>query len=104
MSVDSQVIEHSGEYTIINESFTSDFNMISEYKFLLSPIEHTIHKDSDRYTAHTYIENAKEDNNLLKMRFYPQQIRKIIQYLVDNGVNMMYVENNIIYNINPTKK
>lgn len=46
LSMDTQTIERSGEYTIINESFTRDFNVISEYKFLLAPIEHTAY-DAD---------------------------------------------------------
>lgn len=104
MSMDSQTIEHSGEYTIINESFNNDFNMISEYKFLLAPIEHTIRSGNDKYTAHTYIENVKEDTSLLNTRFRLEHIRRVMQYLVDNGVKIMYSKNNLIYKLNPSIK
>lgn len=104
MSMDSQTIEHSGEYTIINESFNNDFNMISEYKFLLAPIEHTIRSGNDKYTAHTYIENVKEDTSLLNTRFRLEHIHGVMQYLVDNGVKIMYSKNNLIYKLNPSIK
>lgn len=42
LSMDTQTIEQQGKYTIINESFSNDSNAISEYKFLLAPIEHTV--------------------------------------------------------------
>lgn len=100
LSMDTQVIEQSGDYTIINESFTNDFNAISEYKFLLAPIEHTSYEDGEKYTAHTYIENAKADANLLKMRFQLGHVRGIMQYLVDNGIEIMYIKNNMIYKLN----
>lgn len=53
LSMDIQTIEKSGDYTIINELFTNDFNAISEYKFLLAPIEHTAYEGKNKYTAHT---------------------------------------------------
>lgn len=101
LSMDTQTIEHSGDYTIINEFFTSDFNAISEYKFLLAPIEHTAYDGDNKYTAHTYIEKAKEDSNLLNMRFQLGHIRGMMQYLVDNGVEILYIKNNLIYKLNP---
>lgn len=100
---DTQKIEQVGDFTIINESFSNDFNMISEYKFLLSPIEHTVNDDNERLTAHTYIEQAKVDENILKQRLYPAHIRMTIQNLVDNGVEIMYMKNNLIHKINPQK-
>lgn len=33
LSMDTQIIEQSDNYTVINESFSNDFNAISEYKF-----------------------------------------------------------------------
>lgn len=103
LSMDNQVIEQSGDYTIINESFTNDFNAISEYKFLLAPIEHTSNDSGEKYTAHTYIENAKVDTGLLKMRFQLAHIRGIMQYLADSGVEIMYIKNNLIYKLNSQK-
>lgn len=101
LSMDTQIIEQSGSYTVINESFSNDFNAISEYKFLLSPIEHTVYDGKEKYTAHTYIENAKVDANLLKMRFQVGHIRGLMQYLADNGIEMMYIRNCLIYKLNP---
>lgn len=69
LSMDTQIIEQSDNSTVINESFSNDFNAISEYKFLLAPVEHTAYDGEEKYTAHTYIENAKADANLLKMHF-----------------------------------
>lgn len=99
LSMDTQTIEQSGSYTVINESFSNDFNAISEYKFLLSPIEHTVHDGEEKYTAHTYIENAKVDANLLKMRFQVGHIRGMMQYLADNGIEIMYIRNSLIYKL-----
>lgn len=96
LSMDTQTIEQSGSYTVINESFSNDFNAISEYKFLLSPIEHTVYDGEEKYTAHTYIENAKVDANLLKMRFQVGHIRGMMQYLADNGIEIMYIRNSLI--------
>lgn len=101
LSMDKQVIEQSGDYTIINESFTNDFNAISEYKFLLAPIEHTVNDSGEKYIAHTYIENAKADTGLLNMRFQLAHIRGMMQYLADNGVEIMYIKNTKIYKLNP---
>lgn len=101
LSIDTQIIEQSGSYTVINESFSNDFNAISEYQFLLSPIEHTVYDGEERYTVHTYIENAKVDDNLLKMRFQVGHIRGVMQYLANNGVEIMYVRNSLIYKLNP---
>lgn len=101
LSMDTQIIKQSGNYTVINESFSSDFNAISEYKFLLAPIEHTVYEGEEKYTAHTYIENAKVDDNLLNMRFQLGHIRGMMQYLADNGVEMMYIRNSLIYKLNP---
>lgn len=103
LSMDSQTIETSGEYTIINESFTNDFNAISEYKFLLAPIEHTANDNLEKYTAHTYIENAKLYGSLLNMRFQLGHIRGVMQYLADNGIEIMYIKDNLIYKLNPQK-
>lgn len=103
LSMDTQTIEQSGDYTIINETFTNDFNAISEYKFLLAPIEHTAYEGANKYTAHTYIEQAKENISLLDMRFQLGHIRGMMQYLVDNGVEIMYIKNNMIYKLNPQK-
>lgn len=101
MSMDTQIIQQSGSYTVINESFSKNFNAISEYKFLLSPIEHTVYDGEEKYTAHTYIENAKVDANLLKMRFQVGHIRGMLQYLADNGIEIMYIRNCLIYKLNP---
>lgn len=101
MSMDTQIIQQSGSYTVINESFSKDFNAISEYKFLLSPIEHTVYDGEEKYTANTYIENAKVDANLLKMRFQVGHIRGMLQYLADNGIEIMYIRNCLIYKLNP---
>lgn len=100
LSMDTQTIEQDGEFTIINESFSRDWNMISEYKFLLSPIEHTVSNGSEKYTAHSYIENAKADADVLKIRFKKEYVRGAIQFLADNGVDVKYVKNNIVYNVN----
>lgn len=99
LSMDTQTIQQSGSYTIISESFSNDFNAISEYKFLLAPIEHTVHDGEEKYTAHTYIENAKVDENVLKMRFHLAHIRKVMRYLSDNGLEIMYIKNNLIYKL-----
>ena len=88
-------------YTMILEAFSNDFNAISEYKFLLSPIEHTVYDGEEKYTAHTYIENAKVDANLLKMRFQVGHIRGMMQYLADNGIEIMYIRNSLIYKLSP---
>ena len=101
LSMDTQTIEQSGSYTVINESCSNDFNAISEYKFLLSPIEHTVYDGEEKYTAHTYIENAKVDANLLKMRFQVGHIRGMMQYLADNGIEIMYIRNSLIYKLSP---
>ena len=101
LSMDTQTIEQSGSYTVINESFSNDFNAISEYKFLLSPIEHTVYDGEEKYTAHTYIENAKVDANLLKMRFQVGHIRGMMQYLADHGIEIMYIRNSLIYKLSP---
>ena len=101
MSMDTQIIQQSGSYTVINESFSKDFNAISEYKILLSPIEHTVYDGEEKYTANTYIENAKVDANLLKMRFQVGHIRGMLQYLADNGIEIMYIRNCLIYKLNP---
>ena len=103
MSIDKQSIEHSGNYTIINESFTNDFNSISEYLFLLSPIAHTKNDNNELYTAHTYIERAKEDSSIMNMHVRLNYIRSLMQYLVNNGVEIMYTKKNQIYKINRTK-
>ena len=103
LSLDKQDIKQSGDYTIINESFTNDFNAISEYKFILAPIEHIVNDSGEKYTAHTYIENAKADTGLLDMRFQLTHIRGMMQYLADNGVEIMYIRNNRIYKLNPQK-
>lgn len=101
LSMDTQIIEQSDNYTVINESFSNDFNAISEYKFLLAPVEHTAYDGEEKYTAHTYIENAKADANLLKMHFQLGHVRGMMQYLADNGVEIMYIRNNLIYKLNP---
>lgn len=99
LSMDKQEIKQSGEYTIINESFTKDFNVISEYKFLLAPIEHMIPEEgSKKYTAHDYLENTKVNPNL-KLTFTAEHIRGMIKYLIDNGVDIKYIKNNYIYQL-----
>ncbi len=98
LSMDTQTIEQDGEFTIINESFSRDWNMISEYKFLLSPIEHTINNNDEKYTAHTYLENAKANADILKFKFNKEYVRGVIGFLVDNGVDVKYAKNNMIYN------
>lgn len=101
LSADTQIIQTSGEYTVINESFTTNHNVISEYNFLLAPIEHTAYEYLTTYNAHTFIERAKEDSKLLQLRFHKNHIRETIQYLVDNGVDIKRVKNNVIYKISP---
>lgn len=104
LSMDRQSIEQSGEYTIINESFLQDYNMISEYKFLLATIEHTAYEGDNKYTAHDYLENAKADPDLFRARFEPGHIRGMMQYLADSGVDIKYVKNCNIYELNPTRR
>lgn len=101
MSVDSQTIVHDGNYTIITETFDKNNNIISEYLFLLSIMEHTVDKNGEKYTPHTYIENAKTDNQLLNNRFKLDHVRGVIQFLVNNGVEIMYIKNSLIYKIPP---
>ena len=103
LSMDTQTIQQSGNYTIINESFSNDFNAISEYKFLLAPIEHTMYDGEEKYTVHTYIENAKADENVLQMRFHLTHIRNAMLYLADKGLDIMYIKNNLIYKLGSTK-
>lgn len=103
LSMDTQTITQSGDFTIINESFSSEFNVISEYKFMLATIEHTVYDDTNKYTAHIYLEKAKENKQLLDMRFRLEHVRGMMQYLADNGVEMMYVKNNNIYKLNSKK-
>ena len=103
LSMDTQTIQQSGSYTIINESFSNDFNAISEYKFLLAPIEHTVYDGEEKYTVHTYIENAKVDENVLQRRFHLTHIRNTMLYLADEGLDIMYIKNNLIYKLDPTK-
>ncbi len=103
LSMDTQTIIQDGEFTIINESFSSDYNMISEYKFLLAPIEHLIDSNCEKYTAHTYIENVKTDSSLLKCKTSKEHVRATIQFLVDQGVDIKYVKNNLIYKLNTQK-
>lgn len=104
LSMDTQKVEQVGEFTIINESFSNDFNMISEYKFLLAPIEHTAYEGNEKYTAHTYVEKAKEDSSLLKMRFQLGHVRGMMKYLADEGVDLMYTKNNLIYPLKSQNK
>lgn len=103
LSMDTQIIEQSDNYTVINESFSNDFNAISEYKFLLAPVEHTLYNGEEKYTAHTFIENAKVDANLIKMHCNLDCVRGMMQYLANNGVEIMYIKNNLIYKISPKK-
>ena len=103
LSMDTQTIQQSGNYTIINESFSNDFNAISEYKFLLAPIEHTMYDGEEKYTVHTYIENAKADENVLQIRFHLTHIRNAMLYLADKGLDIMYIKNNLIYKLGSTK-
>lgn len=99
LSMDKQSIEHSGEFTIINEEFTKDFNFISEYNFLLSPIEHMVYDAENKYNPHTYIEKAKSDKSMLDCRFRLEHIRGMMKYLVDNGVDIKYIKNTYIYQL-----
>lgn len=99
LSMDKQDINQSGDYTIITEEFTNDFNCISEYKFLLAPIEHTVYDLKNKYTPHNYIEQAKVDKNLLESRFKLGHIRGMMQYLANNGIDIKYIRNNIIYKL-----
>lgn len=102
LSMDSQTIEQSGEFTIITEEFTNDFNAVSEYKFLLAPIEHTVIADNQKYTAHTYIEKAKENRDVLKSGFQLGHIRGMMQHLADNGVEISYIKDYYIYKLSKT--
>lgn len=101
LSMENQSIEQSGEFTIINESFSgsSDFNEISEYKFLLAPIEHTVWGEKEKYDAHSYIEQAKTDGSLLKNRIMMGHVRGMMRYLANNGVDIKYIKNTIIYKL-----
>lgn len=99
LSQSSQTIQEDGEFTIVTEEFVSDFNSISEYNFLLAPILHTITDEKEKYTAHKYVEKAKEDKNIMKHRFKLGHIRGMIQYLSNNGVDIKYIKNNYIYPI-----
>lgn len=103
LSMDTQEIVQDGEYTIINEEFQRDFNAISEYKFLLAPIEHMVHEELGKYDAHSFIEQAKADPELQKTKFQVEHIRGMIQFLVDNGVDIKYIRNNYIYAIEPRR-
>lgn len=95
---DTQKIEQSNSFTIINESLES-YHFIPEYKFLLAPMEHTSYNINTKYTAHSYIEQAKVDQKLLNMRFTPEQIRGVLTFLSNNGVDISFVENKQIYKI-----
>lgn len=97
LSMDNQVIKTSGEFTIITEEFTRNFNSISEYKFLLAPIEHTSYEENQKYTAHTYIEDAKVDRKLPK--FQLEHIRGLMQQLDNLGLNIKYSKSNSIYEL-----
>ncbi len=103
MSMDSQTITRDGEYTIIIEQFTNEFNAISEYKFLLSVIEHTISDYNTKYDVHSYIEKAKEDKSILEKHVSLEHVRGMMQYLVDNGVKILYSKKQKIYEINSRK-
>lgn len=103
LSADTQTIVQDGVYTIITETFTQSNNAISEYLFLLSIMEHTVNENGEKYTPHTYIENAKADKDILDRRFKLDHVRGIIQFLVNNGIEIMYIENNIIHKILPQK-
>ena len=104
LSMDKQSIKHSGEFTIIEEEFTNDFNLISEYKFLLAPIEHMLYDSENKYNAHIYIEKAKEDKSILENRFTLEHIRGMMQYLVNNGVDIKYIKNTYIYQLKTSSK
>lgn len=99
LSMDKQSIEQSGEFTIINEEFTNDFNSISEYKFLLAPIEHMVYDSENKYNPHTYIEKAKEDKSMLDNRITLEHIRGMMKYLVDNDIDIKYIKNTYIYQL-----
>lgn len=103
MAMDTQRVQRSGSYTVINELFSSDFNAISEYQFLLASIEHTVCEGNETYTAQSYIERAKENDTLLQNRIQLGHVRGMIQYLVDNGVEIMYIKNSYIYKLKPQK-
>lgn len=68
---------------------------------MLAPVEHTAYDGEEKYTAHAYIENAKADANLLKMHFQLGHVRGMMQYLADNGAEIMYIRNKLIYELNP---
>lgn len=102
LSMDEQNIKNDGDFTIITEKFTKDFNMIPEYKFLLSPIEHMIDDNNEKYTSHTYLEKKKVKNDLPK--FLPQHVRGLMQTLVNEGVKIGYIKNNLLYDIKPLKE
>ncbi|WP_294363047.1 hypothetical protein [uncultured Clostridium sp.] len=99
LSMDTQTIEQSGNYTIINESFTRSFNSIPEYKFLLAPIEHMVNDENEKYTAHKYIETTKLNPNLLENRIKLEHIRGVMQFLVDNGVDIKYTKGTYVYQL-----
>lgn len=102
LSMGKQDIVQSGAYTVITESFNTDFNAISEYRFLLASVEHTVYDEGgNKYTAHIFVEQAKENSSILDNRFHLGHIRGMMQYLSDNGVEIMYIKNNLIYRLNP---
>lgn len=91
LSMDKQDIKQSGDFTVITEEFTHDYNCISEYRFLLAPVEHTFYDSKNKYTPHNYIEQAKVDKSLLENRFNLDHIRRIMQYLANNGIDIKYI-------------
>lgn len=103
LSMDTQEIMQDGEFTIINEEFRTDFNAISEYKFLLAPIEYMVRDGSERYDAHSFLEQAKENPSLQNSTIQVEHIRGMVQLLVDKGVDIKYIRSNYIYAIEPTR-
>lgn len=97
LSMEKQIINESNDYTRIIEEFTQDFNSISEYKFLLAPIEHTVDTNGERYDAHKYLEIAKAEKSHSNIEL--NHIRRIMQWLANEGVDIKYLKNNIIYQL-----
>lgn len=105
LSMDTQLVEQDGEYTIITEMFQNDFNAISEYKFLLAPIEHMRSDTLEAYTAHSFLEQAIDDTSILNTKIKREHISGVISSLVEKGVDIKYIHQNYVYNIKiPTKK
>lgn len=103
MSVVYQSIIQGGDVTVITEKYPErkelTLNMISEYKFLLAVICHTIKSDGQKYTPHTILEELKSDKKIHRIEL--GHVRVMMQELANLGVDMKYVRNSNIYKLKP---